>query len=80
MAEKKTIVKCCAGCAEKLSKVGPAGRNTPNYILVELGEEPRPTVCPLCFTPAHLSRYELTRRPVRYARRNGGGERERARG
>lgn len=58
-------IKCCAACKEKLEL---------------LQEEPKPGPCPLCFTTAHLSLYELTRRQVRYSRRSGGGEREKAGG
>lgn len=74
------LIKCCAGCKGKLEKVKLPGRQETAYILTELQEEPKSGVCPLCMKPAHLSCYELTRRQVRYARRSGGGEREKARG
>ena len=74
------LIKCCAGCADKLKRVRQPGVNSPADILTDLQEEPKPGVCPLCMKPAHLSFYELTRRQVRYARRSGGGERERAGG
>lgn len=73
-------IKCCAACKEKLERVRQPGRNEPAYIITEQPEEPKPGPCPLCFTVAHLSCYELTRCQVRYTRRRGGGERERAGG
>lgn len=74
------IVKCCAGCADKLKTVKQAGSTASAYIVEEMREEPKPGMCPLCFTVAHLSLYDLARRQVRYTRRSGGGEREKARG
>lgn len=73
-------IKCCAACKDKLERVRITGRSEPAYILEELQEEPKPGPCPLCFATAHLSLYELTRRQLRYSRRSGGGEREKAGG
>ena len=73
-------IKCCAACADKLARVRQPGKNSTAYILEELQEEPKPGPCPLCFSTAHLSSYELTRRTVRYTRQSGGGERKRAGG
>lgn len=65
-----SMVKCCAGCAEKLNKL---------YWMTEEEEEPRPGQCQFCFGYAHLSRYELTRMTKTYRKKSGGGEREKAR-
>ena len=71
MSKTTTIVKCCAGCAQKLEQI---------YDIVERPEDVPPGICSLCMNYYHLAKYDIQRRKPQYRVRSGGGERAKAGG
>ena len=69
------MIRCCKSCAKKLESPGPRGDQ--GYIVTPEGGALN-GVCQLCFTQTVTQIWEITPRRPRYARRSGGGERDRA--
>lgn len=71
MSKAITVVKCCAGCAQKLERI---------YDIKERDEDVPAGTCSLCMNFYQLGKYDIRRREKRYRVRSGGGERARAGG